>query len=78
MLGGAKRRKHQQRSTRGGAAQQCLKRLIWIGPLEWKRASPESRAKECPASMVCGDRFALTPSGFWVLFMSLLWRMCDI
>ena len=30
MVGGVKRRKHQQRSTQGGAAQRCLKRLMWV------------------------------------------------
>ena len=30
MVGGVKRRKHQQRSTQGGAAQRCLKWLMWV------------------------------------------------
>ena len=30
MVGGVKKKKTQQRSTQGGAAQQCLKRLMWV------------------------------------------------
>ena len=29
-----KRRKHQHRSTQGGAAQRCLERLMWADSLE--------------------------------------------
>ena len=32
--GWGERRKHQKRSTQGGAAQRCLKRLMWVDPLE--------------------------------------------
>ena len=75
--GWGERRKHQKRSTQGGAAQRCLKRLMWVDPLESRNERAQKTRQmlaEFPWTSAICDRFTLlgVPSAVSVAF---LWRM---
>ena len=74
MVGGVKRRKHQKRSTQGGAAQRCLKRLMWVDPLE----SRNERAQKTRQRHAEFPWTSAIVSLFWVFLLPFLWRMCGV
>jgi len=74
VVGGVKRRKHQKRSTQGGAAQRCLKRLMWVDPLE----SRNERAQKTRQMLAEFPWTSAIVSLFWVFLLPFLWRMCGV
>ena len=72
--GWGERRKHQKRSTQGGAAQRCLKRLMWVDPLE----SRNERAQKTRQMLAEFPWTSAIVSLFWVFLLPFLWRMCGV